>query len=351
MPIVDRSKLTRPEMIEIFENRQIFRDQVNNAFFESIDQTKNDYTLIWNKVATLNKYWLDGKDVKGMLSMKEMLLLAKYFRFYMEYSANHMQKLIPIPEEAIVKSVKANNVPCEWHSFPGIRKDQVILYFHGGGHIMGSPNSHKLFTLNLAKETNINVLSVNYRLAPEEPHPAALEDCVSVYNWLLSSGFKSKNIIISGDSAGGYYTLMTLLKLQDDGIKLPLGAICLSPATDMAQTGESVKINCYTDIVLGDLGYIWWIESHLAGRNPFDPTISPLYADLHGLPPILIQVSTSEMLLDDSRRFFERAKEAGVDVTMQTWDQTIHVFQKTPELPEANEAITKIKEFTEKLLK
>ncbi len=215
---------------------------------------------------------------------------------------------------------------------------------------MGSVNTHKLFTLELTKFTNIRVLSINYRLVPEDPHPAALEDCVSAYKWLLSSGIESNHIIISGDSAGGYYTLLTLLKLRDAGITLPAGAVCLSPSTDMAQKGQSVIKNCYTDVILGDLGYIWWIHSHLAGKNPLDPSVSPLYANLKGLPPILIQASTSEMLFDDSRRFFKRAKEAGVDITMQTWDDTLHVFQNTPELPESKEAIEKIKKFVQNLL-
>ncbi|MCK4381228.1 MAG: alpha/beta hydrolase [Candidatus Lokiarchaeota archaeon] len=348
MSIIDKSKLKRPEIIEIFEYRQNFRNQVNEAFFKSVGYTEDDYRPLWKKVGKINKGWLNGENVKNILSMKEMLLLAKHLRFYMEYSADYFQKLNPIPKEAIVKSVKANDIPCEWHLYPGVKEDRAILYTHGGGHIMGSTNTHRLFTLNLAKITNIKVLSINYRLAPEEPHPAALEDCVSAYKWLLSIGINPQNIIISGDSAGGYYTLLTLLKLRDDGISLPTGAICLSPSTDMAQTGESVKINCYTDVVLGDLGYIWWIEAHLSGKDPYDPAISPLYADLRSLPPILIQVSTSEMLFDDSKRFYQRAKKAGVDITLQTWDDTLHVFQNT-DLPETKEAMEKIKKFTEKL--
>ncbi len=117
----------------------------------------------------------------------------------------------------------------------------------------------------------------------------------------------------------------------------------------MALTGESLKKNCSTDVILGDLGYIWWVDSNLTGRNPYDATISPLYADLNNLPPILLQVSTSEMLFDDSKRFFELAKKAGVDISMQTWDDTIHVFQQH-DLPEAEEAMEKIKKFTEKFL-
>lgn len=347
MPIVDKSKIKRKEILDIIEIRTNFQDRVNTAFFESVDYTRDDYIPIWKKVGELNRRWLNGEKVKSMLSMEEMLLLTRHLRFYLEYSADYLQKLNPIPNKAIIKSIKANDVPCEWHLFPGAKEDRVILYIHGGGHIMGSTNTHKLFTLNLAKKTNIKVLSINYRLAPEEPHPGALEDCVSVYKWLLSSGIQSKNIMISGDSAGGYYTLLTLLNLRDNGDSLPGGAICLSPSTDMAQTGESVKQNCYTDVILGDLGYIWWIQSHLAGKDPFDPHVSPLYANLIGLPPILIQVSTSEMLFDDSKRFYERAKEVGVDITIQTWDDTLHVFQNT-DLPEVKEALEKIKKFTER---
>lgn len=350
MPIVDVSKIHRPEIQKIIEQRKQIQVLANKAFFEETDYKIEDYRPLWKKVGELNRRWLNGEDITDMLSMEEMLLLTKHLRFYYEYSTDYKQQLTPIPENAIVEPVKANRVSAEWQAYSGAREDRAILYIHGGGHIMGSANTHKLLTLELTKVTNIRVLSINYRLAPEEPHPAALEDCVLAYKWLLSSGIESKNIIISGDSAGGYYTLLTLLKLRDDGITLPAGAVCLSPSTDMAQTGQSVAKNCYTDVVLGDLGYIWWIHSHLAGQNPLDPSVSPLYANLKGLPPILIQASTSEMLFDDSRRFFERAKEAGVDITMQTWDDTLHVFQNTPELPESKEAMEEIKEFVQNLL-
>lgn len=348
MSIVDISKVTRIEILEIFKFNQDFLIQVNEAFFNSVKHTEDEYKPIWEKLAVLNQCWLNGENAKDMLSMKEKLLLAEHLRFYMEYSADYMEKFSSLPDCVIRKSVKANNVPCEWFFYQGVNEDQVILFFHGGGHIMGSSNSHKLLTMKLARLTKMKVLSINYRLAPEEPHPAALEDCVSVYKWLLSSKYQSKNIIIAGDSAGGYYTLLTLLKLRDDGISLPAGAICLAPSTDLALEGESIFKNCYTDIILGDLGYIWWVESNLAGRDPFNPEISPLYADLRKLPPILLQVSTSEMLYDDSKRFYEFAKKAGVDISLQTWDNTIHGFHRT-DLPESTEALEKIKKFTEKV--
>lgn len=233
MPIIDISRITRPEILNILEIRQNFRNQVNVAFFKSTSYTENEFDPIWKKVEELNERWLNGENTKNFLSIKEKLLLAENLRFYMDFSADYMEKLFPFPKDVIRKPVKANKVPCEWFFYIGAKEDRVILYFHGGGHIMGSSNSHKFLTLKLAKITNMKVLSINYRLAPEEPHPAALEDCVSVYKWLLSSEFQAKNVIIAGDSAGGYYTLLTLLKLRDDGIPLPAGAICLSPSTDI----------------------------------------------------------------------------------------------------------------------
>ena len=349
MPVVDKTKIKRHDILEIFEGLENFRTQVNEAFFKSVAYTEEDYNPLWEKVGELNSSWLNGKNVKNLLSMKEKLLLTEHLRFYMEYSADYMEQIFPFSTDIIREPVNANNVSCEWFSYRGAREDCIILYIHGGGHIMGSSNSHKFLSLKIAKMINMKILSINYRLAPEEPHPAALEDCVSVYKWLLSSGFQSKNIIIIGSSAGGYYTVMTLLKLRDSGISLPAGAICLSPSTDMTITGESIKKNCSTDIILGELGYTWWVESHLAGRNPSDPTVSPLHANLKGLPPILLQVSTSEMLFDDSKRFYERAKNAGVEISMQTWDDTLHVFHKF-DLPESIEALEKIKKFTEQLL-
>ena len=349
MPIVDKSKFHRPEIIEIMKTRKRNLDFCMNAFIEETGSDRKLYLSLFKKIDDLNTRWVNGKDTKGILSTEDISLAVKYLRFFLEFQADYMQKLTPIPRKAMIESVSEEDVSAEWNAYPGSLEDHVMIYIHGGGHVMGSVNTHRLFTLELAKTTNLRILSINYRLVPEHPHPAALEDCVSIYKWLLSLGFNSNNIIISGDSAGGYYTLLTLLKLRDDGLPLPAGAVCFSPSTDMAQTGESVKKNCYTDLILGDLGYIWWINAHIADADPLDASISPLYADLKGLPPILIQVSTSEMLFDDSRRFFERAREAGVDITLQTWDDTLHVFQNNPQLPETKEALEKVRIFVKKV--
>ncbi len=167
---------------------------------------------------------------------------------------------------------------------------------------------------------------------------------------------KPENIIISGDSAGGNLTLATLIKLREGGISLPAGAIPISPATDLSYAGDISRLddlfikNGETDPILADLGIYWWTYVYVAGANSRDSLISPLLGDLTGLPPILIQASSSEMLYGEIRRFFEKAKEAGVDVELQTWDEMIHVFQGEQALPEAEEAIEKIGHFTQKIL-
>jgi acetyl esterase/lipase len=249
--------------------------------------------------------------------------------------------------------VDAGGVPAEWQIVPKAANNKVILYFHGGGFVMMSPKTHRLLTLEIAKITKMRVLSVDYRLAPEHPHPAALEDCVKTYKWLLSQGFKAKNIVIAGDSAGGNLTLTTLIKLRDIGIELPAGGVALSPATDLTNSSETFYKNAETDPILADRGVFWWTTSFLAGADPSDPYISPLLADLKGLPPLLLQVSTTEMLYDHSTRFIERAKAAGVNATLQEWNDTIHVFQGfgLKALPEAKEAIEKIGNFICNLFK
>ncbi|MFW9785577.1 MAG: alpha/beta hydrolase, partial [Candidatus Heimdallarchaeota archaeon] len=279
---------------------------------------------------------------------EEMRLIANLHRKVVEYRSDYYQSHTHLMKDVIIKQVNADGVPAEWEIVTNPTNDKVILYFHGGGYIMGSPDATRMISVRLGKVTKMRILSVDYRLAPDHPYPEGLEDCITSYKWLLTQGIDPKNIIISGDSAGGYYTLITLVHLRNKGIPLPAGAIVFSPATDLAMTGDSFYKNAPTDPVLADLGIYWWVECYLAGEDPFSPEVSPLYADLAGLPPILIQVSTSEMLFDDAQKFYEQAKEAGVDVTMQTWDATLHEFQMNY-LPESEEAFFKTKDFVEKL--
>lgn len=350
MPILDKSKIKRPEIIEALELQDKHRAQAASQFFKKAENLEIDFSSLWTKVMDANTRWFKGKDVQGLLTMKEMELLAKLHRNAVEFRSNEMQKRTTFMTEVKIEAVDLEGVPAEWEIVPGASKDKVILYFHGGGYIMGSPNVTRMISVKLGIATKVRILSIDYRLAPEHPYPQGLEDCISSYKWLLSNGFDSKNIMISGDSAGGYFASITLVKLRNEGIPLPAGAILFSPATDLALTGETAITNGPTDPILADLGIFWWNECYLAGADPFSPEVSPLCADLTNLPPMLVQVSTSEMLYDDARRFVEKAKKAGVDVTLQTWDDTLHEFQNY-DLPESTEAFDKAREFAQKIFK
>ena len=226
-----------------------------------------------------------------------------------------------------------------------MNSDNVIMYLHGGGYFMGSPATHRGLVAHLAKACGARALSVDYRLAPEHPFPAALEDSLAVYQWVMDQGVLPKNIIIAGDSAGAGLTLATLLSLRDGQKPLPAMALCISPWTDLALTGESIEtcagIDPYISHDLLKLG------AHYLGKYDAKfPLISPLYADLKGLPPLLIHAGTDEVLLSDSTRFAEKAKAAGVDVTLKVWEHMWHDFHMwTPYLPEAKSAITEMATF------
>ena len=348
MPILDNSKITRPEIIKVLELQDEDLAKAGSIFFKKEENRQIDFDALWNKVMEANIHWFKGEDVRGLLTMDEMIFLAKLHRNAVEVRSNEMQKRSSFMKGVKIESVDLEGVPAEWEITPGSRENKVILYFHGGGYIMGSPNSTRTISVKLGIATKARILNVDYRLAPEHPYPHAIEDCVSSYKWLLSNGFDPKDIIIAGDSAGGYFTLITLIKLRNEGISLPAGAVLFSPAADIAITGDSAITNGPTDPILADLGIFWWNECYLAGADPFSPEVSPLYADLTGLPPLLIQVSTSEMLYDDARRFVESAKKAGVDATLQSWDDSIHEFQ-IYDLPESTEAFLKTSEFTQKI--
>jgi acetyl esterase/lipase len=191
------------------------------------------------------------------------------------------------------------------------------------------------------------VLSLDYRLAPEHPHPAAVTDAVAAYRWLLDQGIAPEHIAISGDSAGGGLTVATLLKLRDDGVPLPAAAAPLSPWIDMEGTGDSMTTNAELDISVGRDTLVV-MSGHFLGPDgdAKDPLAAPLHADLGGLPPLLIQVGGHETLLDDSTRLAEQAELAGVDVTLEVWPEMQHVFQLyAGRIPEASQAVTRIGEY------
>ncbi len=242
--------------------------------------------------------------------------------------------------------VEAGGVSAEWSVADGVAENKVILYVHGGGYVMGSAGSHRDVTGRLSKASGARVLSLNYRLAPEHPFPAPVDDAVAAYRWLLAQGISSSNIAIAGDSAGGGLAFATLLALRDAGDPLPAAGVGISPWVDMEGTGESMTTRAAVDPVVQKEGLLEMAKLYLGDADPKNPLAAPLHANLAGLPPLLIHVGDAETLLDDSIRITERARKAGVDVTLKIWDEMPHVWHLfAPILPEGQQAIEEIGAF------
>ncbi len=237
------------------------------------------------------------------------------------------------------------NRQAEWLIPDGAMKDKVILYTLGGGYVSGSCTDHRAMVAKITKGSGVRTLLFDHRLAPEDPFPAALDDTVTVYRWLLAQSNSPSNIIIAGDSAGGGLCLATLLALRDQGLPLPSAAVALSPWTDLALTGESYQKKLDTSIDPPGMSTV--CSKYYVGENdPRLPLISPLYGDLRGLPPLFICVGTHETMLDDSTCFAEKAKAAGVDVTLRVWEGMVHCFPlMAPLFPEATQALAETSEF------
>ena len=254
----------------------------------------------------------------------------------------------PPPRRVRVVPVAADSVPGEWLIPPDAPQDRALLYIHGGAWFMGSTNTHRPLVSSMAYASGVCALSIDYRLAPEHPFPAGLEDCVAAYEWLLRSGIAPDKIIVAGDSAGGNLTLALLIALRDAGRPLPAGAIAISPATDLTFTGESYTARAHLDPVLSHLGpdTTLMLKGYITDHDPRDPLISPLYADLHGLPPLLLHVGDHEVLLDGVVGFGDRAVAAGVAAQTVVWPGMFHVFQIFAAImPEARQANAQIAAF------
>lgn len=224
---------------------------------------------------------------------------------------------------------------------------------------MGSPKSHRRLTAMFSELANAAVLAIDYRLMPEHPRIAGIEDCRRAYRWLLDHGPQGPSrpcaVFVAGDSAGGNLTLSLLAWLRDEGLRAPNAAVALSPATDGTLGSPSLKTNLPSDPMLGPLfkpltrvprSVLLWTTWLMTRRRPCDPVISPIHGDLAHLPPLLVQASEAEMLFDDSRRYVNKAKAAGSPVTLQTWQQMVHVWQIFyPELPEGRAALDEIGKF------
>jgi len=251
-------------------------------------------------------------------------------------------RLFKISKDILVEKCNINGIPAEFISAAG-SKPGVILYLHGGAYALGSVSVHREFLSRLAKASQIKVLAIDYRLAPEHPFPAALEDTLAAYHWLISEGYHPTTIVIAGDSAGGGLALAALLSLRDSKAPLPACAVCLSPWLNLSYTRETGNNN--NDPVLNPAVLSTFARLYAGQTDPRNPLISPLFADLHGLPPMLIQAGTNEILIYEIEQLYEKARQAGVAVELDRWPGLFHVFQIVPILPETKHSLEKIAHF------
>ena len=232
--------------------------------------------------------------------------------------------IIPLPKNTKFKRVSVGNIDAEWITCGEFETDKIFMFMHGGGYYRGSISSTRATVARISAEAKVRCLSIEYRLAPEYPFPAAIDDTYTAYNWLLKEGVKPKNIIVSGQSAGGGLCLALLLKLKENFFSQPRGAVALSPWTDLTQSGKTMKINADIDPVISKKYLDRMANLYLAKTPNTTPLASPLYGELSGLPPLLVQVGSAETMLDDSRRFVEKAKEAKVDVQIEVYKDMFH---------------------------
>lgn len=294
--------------------------------------------------ARLFCFMLRNRDLMRFKFKKEFIDWHTYeavlnFRREVEAGASFFGKL---PKGIDVSPVTIEDMQAEWILPAQAKGDRVILYFHGGGYVSGTCRSHRMHVAKFVFGSQVGALLFEYRLAPEHPFPAALDDAITAYNWLLDSGIAASRIVFAGDSAGGGLCLATLLSLRDQGKPIPAAAAVFSPVTDYTCTGESHKTNARK--CLAPEGTAPAFAKHYAGdSDPAIPYISPLFGDPEGLPPLLIYAGGDETLLDDAVRFAEKAEKAGVDVKLRVEEGLFHCYPVcAPLFPEATAAMKEI---------
>jgi acetyl esterase/lipase len=285
------------------------------------------------------KYWMSLKFNTSSTVQKQRKALEVF------------SKLSILPGKTKIQPIQIGNIAAEWISVGNAPEDYAILYLHGGAYNIGSLNTHRELAARISKVSKVKTLLIDYRLAPEHPYPASVEDAVLAYRWLIKNGYSSNNIAIAGDSAGGGLAIAALVKLRDLSEPLPAAAVCLSAWTDLKLKGESIKTHIHKDPFLTP-AWLQYMAMYYVGANDLSlPQISPIYADLTMLPPLLIQVGSDEILLSDSIRLADRAREAGVDITLEIWENMWHVWHFfAGKMPEADRAINQVGNFIHKYL-
>lgn len=248
-----------------------------------------------------------------------------------------------VPADVALEPVDARGVKAEWLVAPGARADRAVLYLHGGGYVIGSIKSHRYLMQNVSRHSSARTLGIDYRLAPEHPFPAAIEDACTAYQWLLGEGFAPGRIAIAGDSAGGGLTLATLLRLRDEGVALPAAGVLISPWADLTGQADAVRTRAASDPMVKPDGLFSLARHYLRDTDPRNPLASPVFADLTGLPPLLIHVGGREILYDDSVTVAANAAKAKVPVALVDEPELFHVWHAfAPMLDEGQRAIEQI---------
>ena len=228
--------------------------------------------------------------------------------------------------DVAVEQTNANGVRAEWNSTPSAARDAVLLYLHGGGFVIGSLDSHRHLVSEAGRAAKALTLALDYRLAPEHPFPAAVEDAVAGYRFLLSRGYRPERVTIAGDSAGGGLAVSAMIAIRDAGLPQPACGWCISPWVDLEALGETMSTKAAADPTVQKAGILDMARLYLNGADPRSPLAAPIYADLTGLAPLLIQVGAAETLLDDAIRLAKIAGVADVQVDLQIWPEMIHVW-------------------------
>lgn len=281
-------------------------------------------------------------------------LVAKKFNAHatiddMRMEAENLVKWADVTPKTQLEKVTANKRPAEWVRAHRAREDRAVLYLHGGGYNICSPNTHRELAAYISMASNAKVLLLDYRLAPEHPFPGALEDAAATYRWLLDLGFAGRTLALAGDSAGGGLAIATATALRDAGEALPSSIACLSPWTDLTMSGRSIRTHAEIDPMLNLELMNLMAANYIDDRDAGHPLISPLFADMQRIPPLLIQVGSDEMLLDDASRMAAKAERAGVAVTLKVYDRMWHVWHLFAKLmPEAKQAIGELGGFIRK---
>ena len=249
-------------------------------------------------------------------------------------------KVKTLPETIESFVVEIDGLKIERISSKSSTRTRALLYFHGGGYVLGASPGHRDLAAALAEMADLAVYLVDYRLAPEHPFPAAVDDALQAYQWLLEQGFEPSQIILGGDSAGGGLAVSTLLNLKNLGLAAPAAAMLLSPWLDLSLSGASVETNEHADVVLSKSVLVAWADQYLQGRDALAPLASPIYGDLVGLPPVLVHVGSTEILRSDSEDLVDRIIEHDGSAVLKVWDDLPHVFQVlSGRLPEAKASL------------